>query len=43
MQFGNFLLKRRQDKKVSKINKFNVTDADLENYKEELKKLEQCK
>lgn len=37
VSFGNYLLSERREKRISKQNKNNVTDADIANWKEERK------
>lgn len=40
VKFGNYLLSHERDKSVSETNKKNVTDADIENFLEKIKKIE---
>ena len=37
VSFGNYLLSEKRKKRTSKINQLNVTDADLANWREEIK------
>lgn len=34
VEFGNFLLSDKRNKSISRVNKQNVTDADISNFKE---------
>ena len=37
VSFGNYLLSEKRKKRTSNINQSNVTDADLANWREEIK------
>ena len=37
VSFGNYLLSKKRKERTSKINQSSVTDADLANWREEIK------